>query len=108
MATLQHKGMAEIPDGIADVVKERDIQVIVVGLPLDARGEVGVQAKKVMVVCAALEKKFVDCRVDTVDESHSSDVAHAWLKEAGVKAARRKKHVDSLAAVEILRRWLGD
>lgn len=107
LATLQHKGMAEIPAALAPIIEERKIQLIVLGVPLTTTGEVGPQAKKVLLIREKLVALFPHCRVATIDESHSSDVAHNWLKEAGMKAAKRKKHVDSLAAVEILRRFLG-
>lgn len=104
---IDHKGFAELPDLLEPIVRERDTQVIVVGVPLGAHGETGAQAKKCLALVDALRKRFPDLEVVPMDEAHSSDVAHQQLKDAGIKAAKRRRHVDSLAALEILRRYRG-
>ena len=50
-------------------------------------------------------RQALPCPVEAVDESHSTDEAHALLKEGGMKAARRKQHADSVAALVILERF---
>ncbi len=41
-----------------------------------------------------------------MDERFSTDEAHNLLKQAGLKAARRKQLADSTAALIILQRYL--
>ncbi len=105
---IDHKGFDALPDLLAPVVAERQTQVLVVGIPLGADGQQGPQAMKVQALANKLRARFPDVEVVTMDEAHSSDVAHAQLKSAGIKAAKRRQHVDSLAALEILRRYRGE
>lgn len=105
---IDHRGMAEIPAQLAPVLAERETEILVVGLPLGADGRRGPQAKKVLKLVEALAKRFPELEIVTTDEAHSSDVAHRQLKDAGIKAAKRRRHVDSLAALEILRRYRGE
>lgn len=87
---------------IAEVAAQRNTELVVVGLPLAARGEVGHRAKRTLQFVETL-RKAVACPVETTDESFTTDEAHRRL--AGMKAARRKKVADSVAAVVILERF---
>ncbi len=102
---LVHNGFEELPDLLAPLLEERQAEVLVVGIPLNVQGEKGPQALKVQALVEVLRKRFPSLRVETVDEAMTTEIAHAKLKEAGLKAARRKKLADSLAALEILERW---
>ncbi len=107
LETIHHQGMAELPELLAPLLKERETQVLVVGVPLHGDGSAGPQAQKVLKLAEELQKRFPQVEHRQVDESHSSDVAHQQMKSAGMKAARRRRHADALAAVEILRRATG-
>jgi putative Holliday junction resolvase len=91
---------------IANLAKERDSQVIVVGMPLDREGRPGQRARRTMGFVQVLEK-VSPCPVATTDEAMTTDEAHRRLKEFGLKAARRKKLADSVAAMIILERYRG-
>jgi putative pre-16S rRNA nuclease len=97
---------AQCAQAIAELARERDSEVIVVGMPLDAEGNEGARARRTHEFIAALAK-VAPCAVEGVDESHSTDRAHELLREGGLKAARRKKLADSVAAIVILERFLG-
>ena len=92
---------------VADVVRRVDAERVVVGLPLDHRGEIGRQARKVM--------KFVDrlrpllpegVAIDTWDERFSTAQAERALIEGGVRRDRRRQVVDLVSAALILQSWL--
>ena len=89
---------------IAALVRERDTQLVVLGMPLLVDGSVGQRAAQTeafrQLLAAALP-----CPVATVDESHSTDEAHELLKQGGLRAARRKELADSVAALVILERY---
>ena len=87
---------------IAETARERETQVIVVGLPLAARGEVGPRAQRTLTFVDVL-RKASPCPVDTVDETYTTDEAHRRMQ--GMKAARRRRYADSVAAVVILERY---
>ncbi|MCC6673180.1 MAG: Holliday junction resolvase RuvX [Planctomycetes bacterium] len=91
---------------IAALARERDAQAVVLGLPLSAEGSRGPRAKRTLAFAARLGP-LLPCPLVTVDESHSTDEAHALLKAGGMKAARRKRVADSIAAMVILERYRG-
>ena len=95
------------PDCAAEIrriARERDTEVIVVGLPLAATGEPTKRSRRTEAFVAVLQKD-APCEIATVDESLTTDEAHARLKAFGLKAARRKKLADSVAAMIILERF---
>ena len=96
---------ADCAQAIADTARERQAEIIVVGLPLAARGEVGARAQRTLQFVEILNP-VAPCPVETVDESFSTDEAHRRLR--GMKAAQRKKHADSVSAVVILERYRAD
>lgn len=90
---------------IAELVRERDTQVVVLGMPLLHDGSEGQRAKATQLFRTLLELAIAPVPVVTVDESHSTDEAHERLKDLGLKASRRKEVADSIAALVILERW---
>ncbi|MEZ5962988.1 MAG: Holliday junction resolvase RuvX [Planctomycetota bacterium] len=99
---LGERGCAE---AVAATARDRDSEVVVVGLPLDARGKVGERARRTLVFVDTL-RPLSPCPVETVDETYSTDEAHERLKALGLKAARRRAHADSVAAMVICERYL--
>ena len=87
---------------IGDVARERESQVIVLGLPLNLRGETGARARHTLKFKALLEAQ-APCPVVTIDEALSTDEAHERL--AVMPAARRKRLADTVAALVILERY---
>jgi putative Holliday junction resolvase len=47
LRTIRRRGVAADLESLRDVVAKEDVGAIVIGLPLDTRGEVGHQAKRV-------------------------------------------------------------
>ncbi|MAE75583.1 MAG: Holliday junction resolvase RuvX [Planctomycetes bacterium] len=105
---IDHSGMKELPDRVAPLLAERQSEVLVVGVPLGRDGAAGPQARKVLALVDVLRKRFQDLEIMTVDEAHTTDEAHRLMKDAGIRAARRRRHADSLSALQILRRVVGD
>ena len=91
-------------DHIANLASERESDVIVIGMPLDAQGRPGQRARRTQGF-VDLVRKGAPCQVATTDEALSTEEAHRRLKDLGVKAARRKKLADSIAAMVILERY---
>jgi putative Holliday junction resolvase len=102
---LVHRGFEELPALLEPLLEERQAEVLVVGIPLNTQGQMGPQALKVQALVEILKKRFPKLRIETIDEAMTTDIAHAKLKAAGLKASQRKKLADSLAALEILERW---
>jgi putative Holliday junction resolvase len=101
---IDARGDDAVITAIVEVVRERDTELLVVGMPLAADGGSGQRAQKTAAFVRKLEQ-VVGRPVATIDESHSTDEAHELLKAGGMKAARRKLVADSVAALVILERY---
>ncbi len=90
---------------IAKLIAERNVKLLVVGLPLNMDGSEGerVQATKAF-VDKLLEK--VNIKVDYIDERLTSVSAEDILLSADVSRSKRKKVIDKLAATIILQNYL--
>ncbi len=87
------------PRMAADLVREREVERVVVGLPVHLSGEEGSQAALARSFVAELQA-LVEVPVDTYDERLTSRMADA-SRRAGAGAAR-----DSLAAAHLLETYL--
>jgi putative Holliday junction resolvase len=87
------------PSSVATLVREREVERVVVGLPIHLSGAEGSQAALARTFADELSA-MLDVPVDTYDERLTSRMADA-TRRAGAKAAR-----DSLAAVHLLEDYL--
>ncbi|MFY9344893.1 MAG: Holliday junction resolvase RuvX [Planctomycetota bacterium] len=95
---------AAVIAAIAAIVRERQTQVVVLGMPAALGQTPSPRAQRTAAFREALQAAL-PCPVDTVDESHSTDEAHERLKAGGLKAKKRKDLADSVAALVILERY---
>ena len=105
LPVIEATNAAQCAQAVADLAQERETQLIVVGLPLTNRDSEGPRAQHTRTFIGLLQKRC-PCPVTTVDERFSTHEAHDLLKQAGLKAARRKQLADSTAALVILERYL--
>jgi putative holliday junction resolvase len=87
------------PRSVVELVREREVERVVVGLPVHLSGEEGSQAALARTFADELSA-LLEIPVDTYDERLTSRMADA-SRRAGAKAAR-----DSLAAVHLLEDYL--
>jgi len=92
-------------EAIADLVREHDVTVVVVGLPLSMSGESGSRARQAQAFADAL-RDAVHVAVELQDERLSTVEAERALRSAGVKGRGRRAVVDRTAAALILQAWL--
>lgn len=98
----------ETTDPIGDIIAEaqiREVEAIVVGMPLTLRGGIGPAAK--------LMQEFVDklrerspVPVEIIDERLTTKVAERDMIEAGMSREGRRETIDKIAAALILQRYL--
>ena len=91
---------------ILDAANSRDAVAIIVGIPYDARGNPGDQARKIQSFVHALERA-ANIPILTVDESYTSQAAETELRQAEPDAPPNPGDIDSASAVAILRRFVG-
>ena len=90
---------------IADVIADKEVTQIVVGLPFHMDGRPGDHHDDVLAFVALLEERF-RLPVTTVAERMTTLQAERALAEAGLSRKKRKGKVDQVAAQLILQFWL--
>ncbi len=95
----------EIFERIEEIVKEQNIEKIVVGLPLTLSGEEGEQARKTREFVEKL-KNYISIPVELVDERFTTDMAEEFLKTKKKKYQKDKRKKDSIAAAFILESYI--
>lgn len=92
---------------IAEIVTERRIETVVLGIPVRLNGEEGTAAARVRAWGERLRKALPSTlRWAEVDECLTTAAATAKLREAGRTAKQSRAIIDQAAAVEILQDYL--
>lgn len=91
---------------IVDIVNVENIDLIVIGLPLNADGSVGDRVYKTKIFAEFLEHKLSK-NIDIVyqDERYSSIESEEFLKTKNYSKEQIKEVVDQLAAMNILNNY---
>ncbi|MBQ5917311.1 MAG: Holliday junction resolvase RuvX [Lachnospiraceae bacterium] len=90
---------------IEELVKEYEVEKIVLGLPKNMDGSCGERVEKTMEFKAMLERR-TELEVIMWDERLTTVAADRLMMEANVRREDRKKYVDSIAATFILQGYL--
>jgi putative Holliday junction resolvase len=90
---------------IAEIVRERKIDKVVVGVPRHMSGEIGTAANEALEFVAKLRAQL-PCPVETWDERLTTVAANRALRDAGKKTRQTRKFVDQVAAQMILQGYL--
>lgn len=99
-------GSRKVIEQLVAIIKENQIEAVVIGLPLNMDGSAGPQAQKTKIF-AGLLSDSVDIPVHLQDERLSSATADYMLDETGFTNKQRKARRDMLAACDILHEFLG-
>ncbi len=103
---LERTGDRATLEAIAKLVAERGVSHVVVGHPLLLSGAEGTRALAARETVGRL-REVVSVPVDLWDERLTTAQAERELISDGVRRRKRRKVIDSLAAVLILQSWLG-
>jgi putative Holliday junction resolvase len=90
---------------IAQTVRERNIDIVVVGIPKKMDGEAGKSASEVFAFVEKL-RATLQCEVVTWDERLTTVAAQRVLRDAGKKTRATRQVVDQVAAQMILQSYL--
>ncbi len=105
LTTLRRKGLRRDLEALAEIVHDRGIDEVVVGLPLNLDGSPGVMAEECEVIAAQIAERL-GATVHRWDERLSTVAAERVLLEADVSRRKRKQVIDKLAATIILQAFL--
>ena len=90
---------------IEELVKEYEVEKIVLGFPKNMNNTIGERAEKSLELKAMLERR-IGIPVIMWDERLTTVEAERTLIESDVRRENRKKYVDKIAAVFILQGYL--
>lgn len=102
---IRHVSRGEDARKVAEIACEQAAGAIIVGLPLDADGQVGPRARSVLRFVVELESATA-LPVLTWDESHSTAKTEELSIARGQSAKRRRGSMDDEAAAVILQDFL--
>jgi putative pre-16S rRNA nuclease len=90
---------------LKELLREKQVEMIVVGMPRNMDGSYGPAALKVQDFVAAL-RNAVTVPIRTWDERLTSVQANRFLLEGNVRREKRKEKVDKMAAAILLQSYL--
>jgi putative Holliday junction resolvase len=90
---------------LRQLIQDKEIELILVGLPRNMDGSYGPAALKVQTFIAVL-KDAVVVPIQTLDERLTSVQANRILIQGGVRRDKRKEKVDKMAAAILLQSYL--
>jgi putative Holliday junction resolvase len=93
------------PKKIAEIVRDRKIDKVVIGIPRHMSGEFGEAAKEALGFAAKLRMQL-PCAIETWDERLTTVAAERALRDAGKKTRNTREVVDQVAAQMILQAYL--
>ena len=101
----KRSGRAEFVRRVCALVREHEVERIVLGLPLHMDGRRGPEAEAVEAFGAELEAS-ASVPVAYVDERWTTAEADRALRDMGARGRKKKARLDSTAAALILRTYL--
>ena len=105
LLTIECKSLEWVLEELRYLVREREVQILVVGLPYSMNGTLGFQARQVQKWARNIANAL-DLPVEYVDERLTSFQAKELLKAENISPSRNKGLVDRKAAALILQQWL--
>ncbi|MGE5633268.1 MAG: Holliday junction resolvase RuvX [Caulobacteraceae bacterium] len=106
ITTIKRKSLNYDIDSLKNIICEKDIKRIIVGLPKNMNNTIGPRGEKTIEFANLLKEKFSEQEIVMWDERLTTCAAERTLLEADVKRKNRKKVIDKLAAVLILQGYL--
>ncbi len=90
---------------LKEIIREKEVELIVIGMPRNMNGSYGPAALKVQVFVAAL-KDAITIPIKAWDERLTSVQANKILRDNKVRGDKRKEQVDKMAAAILLQSYL--
>ena len=105
LTTIYRTSFAEDIKQLQAIVRERQVEILVVGLPYTLDGNLGNQAQRVQKFANKVAR-ILELPIEWVDERLTSVEAEARLKASKKFSTRDKGAIDMQAAAIILQQWL--
>ncbi len=107
LETIQTKGSDKILlKRLEELIQEYQVTILVIGMPINLKGEKTVRAEKTQAFIHKLKCRFSKIRVETIDERLTTVAAHRTMNELNIKSNEKKAIVDTISAQYILEMYL--
>ncbi len=105
--TIENKNLEYVYKELDQIIKQMDVAVIVIGLPLQMNGEEGETVNKVKSFTEFIKKQNPNIDICFIDERLTSKLVEKFLiNDFNLSRNKRKQIIDKLAATQILQTML--
>lgn len=105
LTTIERQSLPQVIEALRQIVQERDVTLLVIGLPYQLDGTMSAQAKNIRKTGQTIAKAL-KLPIAWVDERLTSFAAEELLKAENIAPSHHKGAIDRKAAALILQEWL--
>ena len=106
LESIYHKDSEKkLLNRIGEIIKEYNVELIVIGFPLNMNATKGPRVEKTELFIKKLIDTF-DIPIEQIDERLTTVAAHKTMTELGISKQKKKNIVDTMSAVYILQMYL--
>jgi putative Holliday junction resolvase len=107
ITTIWRSSFQEDIAQLTQIITDRQVEILVLGLPYKMDGSIGSQAKQVQKFARKVAA-IIELPIEYVDERLTSYAAEEMMKTAKISVSQNKATIDRIAAAVILQQWLDD
>jgi len=107
LSVIHNVSLDSVIENINQVVKNYEIDSIIIGIPLNEDSTESMQATRVRDFCSKIKKK-INLTIMGVDERFTSVNSEKLLLDLDMSRKKRKKYIDSIAATIILQSYFAN
>lgn len=104
LSVIHNVSLDSVIENIIQVVKNYEIDSIIIGIPLNEDSTESMQATRVRDFCSKIKKK-INLPIMGIDERFTSVNSEKLLLDLDMSRKKRKKYIDSIAATIILQSY---
>jgi putative holliday junction resolvase len=105
ITTIWRSSFQEDINQLNEIILDRQVEILVLGLPYTMDGNLGSQAKQVQKFARRVAA-VIELPIEYVDERLTSYAAEEMMKAANISVSQNKATIDRIAAAVILQQWL--
>ncbi|WP_396133768.1 Holliday junction resolvase RuvX [Chamaesiphon sp. OTE_75_metabat_556] len=107
ITTIWRSSFQEDIAQLNEIIRDRQVEILVLGLPYTMDGTLGSQAKQVQKFARRVAA-VIALPIEYIDERLTSYAAEEMMKAANISVSQNKATIDRIAAAVILQQWLDD
>ncbi len=107
LTTITRKSYVQTIEDLRRIVVDREVEILVIGLPYSMNGSIGTQARHIQKFAETISKALA-LPFEYVDERLTSYQAEQFLQAERISLQFNKGLIDRKAAALILQQWLDE